>query len=704
MEQGSIGKKNEELSDERQAASENFDGRWKSIRISTRKSTGDKIGLFLKLYRGRHTENVILMVLYILMVSAVSMVLFVQDNNEALIAKQLTDSGLGDMSVIAKTIESTENIFGIIVLITLFVGAAGTICLIYFRNQSSEKSQAILRIFGMKKKDIVVKALLDAVIYGGAAGVAGLPAGYGLFVGFSKDIMGEAASVGILSPHSAAIFAKAEIFMLLIIILSNLYADYRMMSRPVVELLYERNGEHAGINTGKNALLIPIMVLLVTAYVSMVFHVSIGTLRIMLCISGIISFLSYLLFLIFFKVLVQGKRKRRHISSVADIIRCFMCRRSRRDILLSCVISMGTVLICIAANVRFNIGGILRSAYRDNMGYSILVRVDDYSYKDNVEAVLDDMGIGYTFAYSKLMNYSDLNGIEGMGENDKLYVLVIGKQTDNNEHFSVPAHSVIVENYFANKCGLKKGIYEYPEGEAVFGNSEQGYIENNFENNDSIMNSADIDLFGSHVTSWSLSEDNQYLSLVNYNVMINDSDWGLGIGEAWSPIFLIDASVSEEKEIDRAISGYSCHIESATEIIDEIKNIMTDYFRIIIVMAAALILVISSVFYTLIRKDLTGRRTELFLYRVFGASGHQADMVIFGEYTIIAVVSAMVVTVTVLGLGELYFYYGLRKHFPFSAPILLITTGAAMIFVFLCCKLAEAVSRRGVDVYVIRDE
>ncbi|MBR1597577.1 MAG: ABC transporter permease [Lachnospiraceae bacterium] len=695
-----------------------------------------KITLFLKLYRGKKAENIILLLLYTLLSSAISMVLLVQENNSVLIADGISKGGFSETEKMSMLYDSTENILGIIVVITLFAGVAGVMCLIHFRNHELMKSMVILRTYGMNEKDILYKALADALIYGIISCFFGYVIGYGLFKGFSRDILGAGYIMGAVSGYSVLIFGKLLVFMPVLIILCNLYTDLAIVNRPIVEVLYERNAEISRrrlngrtddegklakyiIDSRYAAIALCVFIML---YAFAAFHIDGAAFKALMIMAAFIFAFSYILFKLFFRLFVDRVRNNKALHTLRDITRCFMCARKRRDILLACVISMGTVLICIVSNIRFNISGILRSAYQDNMGYSILVRCDDYEDRVNVREALKEMKIGYTSAYSKLMDYSDLAGIEEPDDGGKFWALVIDEGTDDNTHFRVPEHGVVVESYFAGRCGLMEQGGSYGD---IQGNQKYNVQANNGQISDEYFNSEqgnnrqkkseqgqseqmnieqDIKLFGGHISSWQLSDTDQYLSLVNYNVMINYNDWKLGIDEEWSPIFLIDASKLQEKMIADAVSDYDCHIESASGLIDEISQLMKDYMRIIAVTAATLILVISSVFYTLIRKDLISRRTELYMYRVFGATGSQADMVVFGEYIIIALVSSVVVTVAVLIIGELYFYYGLHKHFPFSVPILLITAGTAMIFIFVCCKAAGFISRKGAGVQVIRDE
>ena len=67
--------------------------------------------------------------------------------------------------IIEGAFQASENILGVIAIAAIAVGALGISCLIWFRNSSIEKSQVIVRIMGMEIKDVILKALMDAVIF-----------------------------------------------------------------------------------------------------------------------------------------------------------------------------------------------------------------------------------------------------------------------------------------------------------------------------------------------------------------------------------------------------------------------------------------------------------------------------------------------------------------------------------------------------------
>lgn len=634
----------------------------------------NRVSLFLKLYRKKFSANTILFLLFSLLATVISMVLFVQNNNASLFQNQLMQSGflseLKNQEIIegfSFAYQSSENILGIVAVASIFVGAIGGLSLIGFRNQSSEKSIVMMHIFGMQKKDLAIKALIDASFYAFLSSCIGYGCGYLLFLHFSKNISQTEIVLSFISLRSIAVLCKTLGLIAFIVLCGNLYIDFRMTEKPIAQVLYQRRGRGEGHNY---LCILAVEILGIVIYALLVFHVKKNYLLIVGIITLILAVILFFVFHLFFGVFTKKRRMTKKIRTAKDLSFCFLCSRNKRDALLSTVISIGTILLCFAANIEFNISGILRSAYQTNMGYTTLVRVDNFAQRDQVKSRLDESGITYTFGYSKLAEYSQLNHMDG--EEGLFWALVIDSQTDSNSHFFVPAKSFLAENYFASRCNIAVG--------------------------------RESDLFGGKAVYLGNLKDNQYLSLVSYNFIINQEDWKLDIDESWSAIFLIDASLSEEKEIEDRLAGLACHMESASGLIDELRDLMSDYIDILILLAGMITVVTAAIFYTVIRSDLSDRRTEIYLYRVFGASFVKAQKVIFYEYTLIALISAFAVSFTIMVCGEAYFYFGLKTHFPLSVPIMAATTALAVIFIFLCCRIAGYANAKSTGLEVIRDE
>lgn len=620
----------------------------------------NRILLFLKLYRKKMMDNIILFLLFSLLAATVSMVLFVQENHAQLLLNQTAMSGLQIESG-SFVFQGTENILGMIAVAAIFVGAAGSVCLIGFRNQSWKKSVVVMHLFGMTKQDLVVKALTDAVIYALFSSCAGYGLGYLLFLHFSRNILNAETVIS----GSFFVFLKTLCLIVFLVFLGNLYTDLGFAKRTV-EILYQRKGS----GKSHNFYLLLFIVAGIIFYSLSVFHVKKKYLFVTGTAAFLLAVVLFFIFHLFFGVFTKKRRKSKKVKSPGNLGFCFLCSRNKRDALLSIVISAGTILLCLASNLVFNISGMLRSAYRDNMGYTILVCVDDFSERKLVKEKLDRAGVPYTFAYSKLTDYSLLNDMQG--KDGKFWALLIEEQTDGNPHFYVPEKSFLAENYFFAQCKLSEGM--------------------------------ETDLFGDRAVCLGTLKDNQYLGLVSYNFVLNKNDWKYGVDDTWSAVFFIDATEAGEKKIAQELGSLPAHVETAASMINELVQLLSDYLDIFILLTGMLVLVTVSVFYTVIANDLTERRTELYLYRIYGASRQKAGKVIFYEYMLIAFVSSLAVSLTVSVYAELYFYLGLKKHFPLSVPIIGITTAAAAGFIFLCCKTAKYINEKRTGMEVIRDE
>lgn len=509
-------------------------------------------------------DNVLL---FSILAAAVSMVLLVQENNDVLLRNQMTRTVSGyDREVFARTCNSAENMLGLIAIAAVFIGAAGGLCLIGFRNQSAEKSIVMMHLFGMRKRDLAVKALLDAGIYALLSSCVGFCSGYLLFLHFSRRIMGmeiswtpfSLRSMALFSLRSAVVFLKTIGLIAFLIFLGNLYADLRITERSIAQTLYGRREERGkqkngkpkngkqmgGKNGGKQKIgryILAAEMLGILLYSLLVFHVNAGYLSVAGVAAFFLAISLFSVFRVLFGTLTKKRRKNRTISRAKDLSFCFLCSRNKRDALLSIVMSMGTIFLCLASNVIFNMSGLLRSALQDNLGYTALIRVDDFGQKDLIRNRLDENGVIYTYIYSKLMDYSQLNHmghVEG-----QFWALVIDSQTDGNRHFFVPENSFYAENYFASRCRRQKG-----------------------------QNS---DLFGSPLACLGeLTDNNQYLSFVNYNFLVNMEDWKLGIDDSWHAIFLINESPAGEKNIEKLLTDLSCHMRSPAELIGNIREML----------------------------------------------------------------------------------------------------------------------------------
>lgn len=624
--------------------------------------------LFFKLYRGKTMQNIILCILFTLLSTCIVTVLLVQANNASGMTQQVLETSFGQSNLRGGSVfvvQSMENALGIIASAAVCIAAFGGLALISFRNKGDEKALIMMKMSGMNKKDLCIKALLDAAIYAIGPSIIGFFIGYGIFRHFVEYKMQIPACIELFDAGSI-VALLATIFLLAVIVYgSNLIVDFSIYEKSPSEFLYGRKGK----NSGKQSVALTFFeIALVCAMLVCIFHVKKNVFFIFF---GCIFFLSGILFFLYGLILKQARRRRERtrLSHMIDLTRCFLCSRYKRNAFLAIVISIGALIVCIMANIAFNIGGVLRSAYQENLGYTVLVRERGNKQQSEIAQSLRDNEISYTCAHSKLLPYSALNGvsIDGM-----FWALVVDEQTDENYHFSVEPGTFLVENNFANRCGLQEGTK--------------------------------TDIFGKTSQCVGRLNDNQYMSLVSYNFIINRDDWALDIDDDWHTIFLIDATKNQEKLLAGILSGYDVEIESASGLIDEIKEGAQFYFDVLILVAAMVILVTATIFYTIIREDLKQRMVEMYLYKIYGASNAKIYRVVSHEYIWISIMASVAVTVTVMFFGEFIIFAKLGKHFPLSLPIAGMVVVLSVAFVYVCCLAAGIMHLKKCGIEGIRDE
>lgn len=241
------------------------------------------------------------------------MVLLVQKNNAGLLQNQIAHTGFGcDAEHFSGICRSAENTLGLIAIAAVFIGAIGGLCLIGFRNQSTEKSIAMMYIFGMQKKDLVLKAFLDAAVYAFLSSCVWFCCGYLLFLHFSKQILEVEVSWTLVSLQSMALFSlqSAVVFLetfgliAFLIFLGNLFIDLRITERSIVQILYGRKGAGGKQNNYRYILAGEILGILL--YSLLIFHVKAGYL---FTAGLVVTFLAAALFFAFHIFLVLLRKR-----------------------------------------------------------------------------------------------------------------------------------------------------------------------------------------------------------------------------------------------------------------------------------------------------------------------------------------------------------------------------------------------------------
>ena len=636
----------------------------------------NKLTFFLKFYRTQKMRFFLLVFIFAFAGAILSCTLLIHSNNkeyyQAQMKKLEADQIMSENALEQGEItifDTMEKVLTVFSLCSILIVIWGCTSILFFQNISMQKSHAMLRIFGMQKRDVFYRACVEGVSFGILGGMIGDAGGYFLFRHLSKKLCNIDVQVNIFSIEMLKVFLVVVVFLVLISFFGSFISGLVIYEKPIVVMLYGRKAEKGKEKTTYRFFACLEFVLLYLL-ASILFYKNRNYINIILLICSIVLFLLFAVFYLMFKR--QTKRRyseKKKLNKISGISYRFLCTRNRRDALLAATISVGAIIICFVLNIIFNSSGILRDSYRDNLGYSTMVQMDGISGNERIRDLLDEKGYFYTMGYSKWMNYSELKGIT---VDDSFSALVLESQTDGNKNFKVLEGSFAAENKFVALCNLELGTMS-----GIFG-KDLLYVEN--------------------------IKDNQWLSLISYNIKINRKDWNLELDGTWSTIFLLDLSQSAEKDLISLLKDEPCSVETASQLTDMVIELFSEYLSVVAVVGVMLILVTGAFFYSMVRSDLLARKKELYLYQIYGASRRKAFWVVYLEYLMIAWIASFSVILVTMVLGDAVFSLMLKKHYPLSVPVVLVTSFVSTLFVLICCMAAQLMNFMGTKMEIIRDE
>lgn len=616
-----------------------------------------KLLLYLRIAWRKNGTGIILFTVSLLATAILSASLLLVAGNDALNA-QGTQYGF-----LTAEINRTLGVFSFAAILIVIWGQ---MTLFFFRNRRIERSLGVCKIFGMNMQDLCLFSLTDWLVCGVTAQIPGILMGTGLAKLLADRLYPSASLPSLTVKEASAALLPLSLALSVLTFGGSLSAVCTVYDKKYGNLFLDRGeperGQHSIVVMCTTvALLLPL--------VRLMFPDAWQINVMLLIICSLSALLLFALFRFFFACLAR-RRYRRPLCSPRGISLRFLCSRGRRAAGLSAVISVGALLICFAGNLIFHFDGILRESYRENMGYTVCLRVTDWHERENIAAFLDQNGYRYTCLYSKRMDYRALDGCEAI--DGKFWVALIHRQTDDNTHFAAPAHEFLAENYFSTKLGLTSG--------------------------------ACCDALGSQLRFAGRLTDRQALSLVNYNVLLRESDWNYGVDDSYSCVFLLDIRKGEEKRLRLLTEPLPCEMETASELVDALFETMRNYFGIVVLMFFMLVLVTTTFYFATIQSDLRQRKTEFLLYRIYGAPKRTVKHIFCGEYLLIGVISSFCVVSVMMLLFELLFSVFFGRHYPLSLPVLLLTTLLVNGFISLCCYTAGLASVRDGQTELIRDE
>lgn len=646
-----------------------------------------KLAFFLQFYRNQKMKFLILVCIFAFAGAILSCSLLVRSNNKAYARAQAQvwekddDAALSEFGEdLEKELDRDLSVFTLMgrvmtvfVVASILIVAWGCTSILMFQNNAMQKSHAMLKIFGMGKRDIFIRALAEGISFGLLGGILGDGGGYFLFSHLSRKLCNIDAFVPMFSFEMLKILFLVVCILTVIAFFGSLISGLSIYEMPIVYLLYGRKGEKEK-QTNRIYGILEFAILYVL--ISFLFWKSWKDINVVLVICGVILLLLLGIFYAFFHE--QGK-KRNHgikvLEKISGISYRFLCSRHKRDAMLAATVSVGAILICVAANFIFDFRVSLRAAFTKNEGYTTVVEVPGLEEQGKIQEILDKNGYRYTKGYTKSIKYTDI-GVshdEEKDEYDSFYALVIDGQTADIKTFQVPEGCFASENYFSYRCNL-----ELREESDIFGKDLKFYKRTH--------------------------QSGMRVVIFPYSFIVNKSDFGWDMDDTWDTAYILDIDIESEERLENLTAGERCTIITTTEEVNQLVRLLSDYLSIVAVVGVMIVLVTGTFFYSMVRSDLLSRSKEMFLYRVYGASRRKAFWVIFLEYLMIAwIASACVIAASMLIGG---FVYGLilGTYYPLTMPVIVVTVLAVTLFVMGCCYIAQWINFRGGKMEMIRDE
>lgn len=623
-----------------------------------------KIKLFCYLNRTQKVKYFMLFLMFLLTSIILSATLLVSQNNIEYYQPEIETLTLNSLNPVYQQMENILNIFS---AASIMIAVWGGVTLFAFKDNAMEKTFIICKLYGMLWRDLLYKAFIDLFFFGIIASAIGGIGGCYLFKYIVLNICDIHVQINFISRSIFFVLLKESIILCTIAFCGSLISATYVFNKNIMNILNQR------MNAVDNHLLhtlSTISFLIITIEIFCCFQKSARYIFIMFAIVIMMLLLLYSLFCFVFFRKMEQKRNKKELKNKIGLSYRFLCSHHKKDAILAATLSIGAVIICVILNIKFNFTGIITDSYRDNMGYSVGIRITEIEKKEEIQKKLDDNGYKYTMVYSKLVPYNILNGKQNM--EGEFWATIIGDSTDNNKHFTVPLGEFAVESYFSNYANVFEGV--------------------NYE------------IFNKTMKCNRIIMDNQALSIVNYSLLINERDWIVDIDSSWSAVFLLNLSHGQIKDLNKMMETESCEIETASMIADALVEIFSDYLVIVSIIGSILIYVIFVFLYSVIQNDLIARKSEIILYQIYGASHAEAKLVIYQEYLMVAIISSFSVIFTVMILGEAFFAFFLHKHYPISLLVICITTCLVAIFVMVCCFIAEKFNSNKRKMEVIRDE
>lgn len=208
-----------------------------------------RLTFFLKFCKTQKMRFLTLVLIFAFAGAILSCSLLVQRNNDAYANAQM--QVLNDQNVIEEDFDGEadgvfiimEKVMTVFSLGSVLIVVWGCTSILFFQNISMQKSHAMLRIFGMRRKDVFIRACGEGISFGLSGSLVGCAGGYGLFLHLSRKLCNIEEYISVFSVETAGILLVVMGILTLIAFFGSLISGLFIYETPIVSMFYGRETE-----------------------------------------------------------------------------------------------------------------------------------------------------------------------------------------------------------------------------------------------------------------------------------------------------------------------------------------------------------------------------------------------------------------------------------------------------------------------------
>lgn len=542
----------------------------------------------------------------------------------------------------------------VLTLMGFVLAAAGILALVHLRTLHHRDGYALLRVYGMTRRDGYGLAAREALRFSLYANVIGIGAGYGIFRGISRTMTGLPPDLSLADPVFWLVWFKCLALSGLVMFLCLLWAYRRLFATEIMDMRRDRPAGREGRLASLLYLACAVLLFSLLMALSLnggiaqvdVYAFSLGFVLSILAGFGLLLALLYGLFRLCVAVLRLFRLPLR--SPVALGYRLAL-KRKGYTALIGTALIMGLTMVLVMYGVTSGIDGYLENAWKHEVGYTAAGEGDPNLLKQLWEAE----GFAYATVFQK-----------------SFYVTTVPEGSN-----AAPYNSVVV---IQDQDPASKPLYVEP---GTFIATPLFMVLNPVEKGGSFAFFDEPLLLCKEVSH---SYTTGMFTPVAFTALLSYEDAKDSIDGSFRVSYLLDLSPEETLRLEELSRQHGFLIYTSKNFTTSLRMAYANYMTLLSLVCALLSLTVAVFVFSLAYVVVWMRRREFTTYKVFGASQRDVERMIRTENILIAILAAVATTAMVTGLFSLLLQNLAFRNIPYSMPIWVV------LCVVLCAVLFMA--------------